>query len=130
MQIILFLIAPVLCALVCLYVGRMHISVKDLFASLRGVDIGRQKEAVLWSMWLPRVLLAGFIVAGLSVSGCVFQSMYANPLATPDTLGIDTPVTLLWMAKTTYPALFEDIDVTQKAIEYYETVFGLTLTAE
>ena len=46
------------------------------------------------------------------------------------TPGIDTPITLLWMAKTTYPALFEDIDVTQTAIDYYETVFGLTLTAE
>ena len=32
------------------------------------------------------------------------------------------------MAKTTYPARFEDIDVTQKAIDYYETVFGVTLT--
>lgn len=46
------------------------------------------------------------------------------------TPGIDTPITLLWMAKTTYPALFEDIDVTQTAIDYYETVFGLTLTSE
>ena len=34
------------------------------------------------------------------------------------------------MAKTTYPTLFEDIDVTQRAIDYYETVFGVTLTSE
>ena len=46
------------------------------------------------------------------------------------TPGIDTPITLLWMAKTVYPALFEDIDVTQRAIDYYETVFGVTLTSE
>ena len=43
---------------------------------------------------------------------------------------IDTPITLLWMAKTVYPALFEDIDVTQRAIDYYQEVFGVTLTAE
>ncbi len=87
-QLAMFLAAPVLCALVCLCVGRMNVPVKDLIAALRGHDIGRQKDTVLWSMRLPRVLLAALIGAGLSVSGCVFQSMFANPLATPDTLGV------------------------------------------
>ena len=87
-QLAIFLIAPVLCALVCLCVGRMNVPVKDLIAALQGHDIGRQKDTVLWSMRLPRVLLAALVGAGLSVSGCVFQSMFANPLATPDTLGV------------------------------------------
>lgn len=46
------------------------------------------------------------------------------------TPGIDTPITLLWMAKTVYPDLFEDIDITEKTIEYYKTIFDITLTAE
>ena len=46
------------------------------------------------------------------------------------TPGIDTPITLLWMAKTVYPSLFEDIDVTQRAIDYYQSVFGVALTSE
>ena len=46
------------------------------------------------------------------------------------TAGIDTPVTLFWLAKTVYPELFEDIDVTEKTMEYYETVFGVKLTEE
>lgn len=46
------------------------------------------------------------------------------------TPGVDTPITLFWLAKTVYPQLFEDIDVTEKTIEYYQTVFGVTLTAE
>ena len=60
------------------------------------------------------------------------KSVYKMPLSMyrSYTPGIDTPITLLWMAKTTYPARFEDIDVTQKAIDYYETVFGVTLTPE
>ena len=87
-QLAMFLAAPVLCAFVCLCVGRMSVPVKDLIAALRGQDIGRQKDTVLWSMRLPRVLLAALVGAGLSVSGCVFQSMFANPLATPDTLGV------------------------------------------
>lgn len=46
------------------------------------------------------------------------------------TPGVDTPVTLYWLAKTVYPDLFEDIDVTEKTIDYYDTVFGITLTEE
>lgn len=46
------------------------------------------------------------------------------------TPGADTPVTLLWMAKAVYPALFEDIDVTQQAKDYYHEVFGVELTDE
>lgn len=44
------------------------------------------------------------------------------------TPGVDTPITLLWLAKTVYPELFADIDITEKTIEYYQTVFGVTLT--
>ena len=46
------------------------------------------------------------------------------------TPGVDTPITLLWLSKTAYPQLFEDIDVTQEAISYYKEVFGVDLTAE
>lgn len=46
------------------------------------------------------------------------------------TPGVDTPVTLYWLAKTVYPDLFEDIDVTEKTIEYYDSVFGIQLTEE
>jgi iron complex transport system permease protein len=34
------------------------------------------------------VLLAMLTGAGLSVAGCAFQSLFSNPLATPDTLGV------------------------------------------
>ena len=67
-----------------------------------------------------------------SISAVENQRVYKCPLGIyrSYTPGIDTPITLLWMAKTVYPALFEDIDVTQRAIDYYQEVFGGTLTAE
>ncbi|WP_455544192.1 ABC transporter substrate-binding protein, partial [Intestinibacter sp.] len=34
------------------------------------------------------------------------------------TPGADTPMTLLWMAKTTYPDLFKDIDMTKEVKDY------------
>ena len=66
------------------------------------------------------------------IDAVVNQRVYKMPLGMyrSYTPGVDTPITLLWLAKTVYPELFEDIDVTQKAIEYYETVFGITLTPE
>ena len=44
------------------------------------------------------------------------------------TPGVDTPVTLLWLAKTAYPELFEDIDIIQETKTYYKEVFGVDLT--
>ena len=46
------------------------------------------------------------------------------------TPGVDTPITLLWLAKTAYPDNYEDIDIIERTIEYYRDVFGVTLTAE
>lgn len=42
----------------------------------------------IWNLRLPRILLAALAGAGLSAAGCAFQSLFANPLATPDTLGV------------------------------------------
>lgn len=60
------------------------------------------------------------------------QRVYKMPLGMyrSYTPGADTPVTLLWMAKTTYPDYFEDIDITEETINYYKEVFGVELTKE
>ena len=42
----------------------------------------------IWNLRLPRILLATLVGAGLATAGCAFQSLFANPLATPDTLGV------------------------------------------
>ena len=46
------------------------------------------------------------------------------------TPGVDTPMTLLWLAQTVYPDLFADIDLTQEVKDYYLNVFGVELTDE
>lgn len=58
------------------------------------------------------------------------EKVYKMPLGMyrSYTPGADTPVTLLWFAKTTYPELFEDIDIVQEAKDYYKEVFGVELT--
>lgn len=44
------------------------------------------------------------------------------------TPGIDTPITLLWFAKTAYPQLFSDIDLIKETNDYYKEIFGIELT--
>jgi iron complex transport system permease protein len=45
-------------------------------------------EAIIWSLRLPRVLLAVLVGATLSLGGLVFQALLRNPLAEPYILGI------------------------------------------
>lgn len=84
---------PVAVALAALCIGRMEITPGQVFSSLSAHLFGGMLEApvvelTLWNLRLPRILLAALVGAGLSVSGCVFQSLFSNPLATPDTLGV------------------------------------------
>ena len=90
---IFLILLPVAAAFLALCVGRYPLPVPDVaraIAARLGADVtaGAQTAQILWSMRLPRVLLALLVGAGLSASGCAFQSLFANPLATPDTLGV------------------------------------------
>lgn len=44
------------------------------------------------------------------------------------TPGVDTPITLLWLAKTAYPEQFSDIDIIEETRNYYKEVFDIDLT--
>lgn len=67
-----------------------------------------------------------------AVSAVKNEQVYKMPLGMyrSYTPGADTPVTLLWMAKTVYPDLFSDVDITKETKDYYSAVFGVTLTDE
>lgn len=67
-----------------------------------------------------------------AISAVQDQKVYKMPLGMyrSYTPGADTPVTLLWFAKTTYPEYFSDIDIIQETKDYYKEVFGVELTDE
>lgn len=66
------------------------------------------------------------------IDAVVNKRVYKMPLGMyrSYTPGIDTPITLLWLAKTAYPELFEDIDITQETKDYYKELFGIELSDE
>jgi heme transport system permease protein len=61
---------------------------------LRGVgfastdNIAPEQEAVLWSIRLPRVLLAVVVGGGLGAAGAAMQALFRNPLADPSLTGV------------------------------------------
>ena len=78
-----------------IFLGRFKISVteyKNGFFSLgkliRGEPISDPSILILYNVRLPRILLASFVGAGLSISGLVFQQVFKNPIASPDILGV------------------------------------------
>ena len=76
--------------LFALCAGQFHIDVSRVFAELFGTE-GTAKDnvhTVIFNIRIPRVLMALVAGAGLAASGAAFQSLFANPLATPDTLGV------------------------------------------
>lgn len=84
-----FLIMPIFTSFVCLCIGRIHIPPTEVLGSFWGnPQISVMTRMTIWNLRLPRILLASLAGAGLSAAGCAFQSLFANPLATPDTLGV------------------------------------------
>lgn len=89
------IVALVAVMLISMGIGRYRISVGQIINSLlpKGFameEVDPNVRTVIYSIRLPRVLLAAIAGGGLAVSGAAFQSIFSNPLATPDTLGVAT----------------------------------------
>jgi iron complex transport system permease protein len=47
-------------------------------------------DTVLFNIRLPRVIAAAFVGAALAAAGAAYQSLFRNPLVSPDILGVST----------------------------------------
>lgn len=84
-----FFIMPIFVGFCALTFGRYPISINEAYSILfSNKIIDEQAYLVIYNIRLPRIILALCVGAGLSVSGVAFQSLFSNPLATPDTLGV------------------------------------------
>ena len=90
---IALIILPIVTALIALGIGRYFITPVEVIEAIAGrftgnYEISEMAYKTVWNLRIPRILLALLVGAGLSTAGCAFQSLFANPLATPDTLGV------------------------------------------
>ncbi len=73
--------------------GRFPISLKDTFLLLINPLIPQEQSwpdaaaIALFHIRLPRLILALFVGAGLSLAGSCFQALFQNPMVSPDLLG-------------------------------------------
>lgn len=69
--------------------GPAAISIPDALSGLLGfTELSHAREVILWQVRLPVALMAVLVGASLSLAGAEMQTVLANPLAEPFTLGI------------------------------------------
>lgn len=80
--------------LVSFVIGKYSVSLRDvatiLMSRLSGAthDLPAVLDTVIFKIRLPRVLAAVLVGAALAAAGATYQSLFRNPLASPDILGV------------------------------------------
>ncbi len=75
-------------AVVSVCVGSFPLSPKQILEILLGRDGSSMGSRVFWQLRLPRVVM-GLVAGGaLSLAGAVYQTVFGNPLASPDLTGV------------------------------------------
>jgi iron complex transport system permease protein len=93
--------ALVIAVVVSIGIGTVRIPPQQVVAIILdhlGLDLDvaytRQQDSVVWSIRLPRVVLAVMVGAGLALSGAALQGMFRNPLADPGLIGVSSGAAL------------------------------------
>lgn len=87
-------IVLVACLLVSISIGRYPISIGEIMDILRNREVDSMTKTVFYSLRLPRTIMALIAGMGLSISGSVYQTIFKNPLATPDIIGVSSGANL------------------------------------
>lgn len=96
-KLIISLFILFLCFLISLTIGRYYLSISTILYLLKlkllNLSIPVQYHSsyiVLWNVRLPRTLMSIIVGIALTLSGTVFQSLFKNPLVSPDILGVSS----------------------------------------
>lgn len=79
---------------VALAIGSASITFAEAYAAIFArafpswIQVSPLAETVIWTLRLPRILLAVFAGAALAMGGTTTQTILRNPIATPYTLGV------------------------------------------
>jgi iron complex transport system permease protein len=74
--------------------GSEHVAFETVLAvlgrrlGLTSADPSQAADAIIWSLRMPRVVLAAIVGGGLAIIGVAMQTLVRNPLAEPYILGI------------------------------------------
>jgi iron complex transport system permease protein len=76
--------------------GEYSIGIFDIIKTLLGIDTGNPDHAfVIYTLRLPRTLVAFLVGVALAVSGAIFQGLTGNALADPGIIGVTAGASLV-----------------------------------
>lgn len=112
-QSILFItlaILLILAFMLDLTIGSATLSIGDIWGTLTGSDTNPIYSEVIFNYRLPKALTAILAGTALSLAGVLMQTLFHNPLAGPDVLGVTSGaglgVAILTMCTSTLPLWF------------------------
>lgn len=99
---VFILSAVILAALMAfsLALGRYPVSIPHLLdilmelLGLRAAGVSDIERTVVWTVRMPRILMASLAGGGLAVAGAVLQGVFRNPLVGPHIIGVSTGATV------------------------------------
>lgn len=77
-----------------LCIGKYPLSIKEIALVIVGKPYSEIGKSVFLNLRLPRTIMAVLAGAGLGSAGYVYQSLFRNPLASPDIIGISSGANL------------------------------------
>jgi iron complex transport system permease protein len=89
-------LAPIICLLLSLTVGRYPIPLSDVIRIVTNLLPSTEKavsgisHTIIWEIRLPRAILGAMVGASLAVSGAAFQGLFRNPLVSSGILGVSS----------------------------------------
>lgn len=91
-QLVFLILIAAFCAIAVINInlGSVRISISEIANILFRRAGDETQYSIIWKIRLPRILMAAILGGGLSLSGFLLQTFFANPIAGPFVLGISS----------------------------------------
>ncbi|KAA6313829.1 iron complex transport system permease protein [termite gut metagenome] len=87
-QFIFLILLLILAFTADIVLGSVNLPIRDTWGALTGTGENTIYREIILNHRLPKALTAVFVGSALSVAGVLMQTLFHNPLAGPDVLGI------------------------------------------
>lgn len=85
---LLLFLGLIIALLISAMIGPYSLPPSEIIATLLGHSSDQQAAIILWNIRFPRIIAAALIGAALASAGAAYQTIFRNPLVSPDILGV------------------------------------------
>lgn len=107
---VILIVLPALLFLLNLSLGSVHIPVTEIFRILVGGDTQEVWKEIVWDFRMTKAITCVLAGSALALGGLQMQTLFRNPLAGPDVLGLSSgaslAVSLIFMSNAAGVTLF------------------------